>query len=336
MKLFLSNLLVRTAAIASVTAVVAIAASSLGITPAWTQDYPDRRITFVVPYPAGGATDVAARLLANKLQEAWKQTVVIDNRSGGAGVVGNDFVAKSAPDGYTVLVAITQIIQAPALGQKVPYDPFKDFEPVTNVALSTLVHVVPESSPAKSVKDLIALVRNKPNGKMAYGTFGHATSSHLYSELFRKKENLDLAHVPYRGAAPLLNDLLGNQVTSAFIDYTTGSPQIEAGKLRPLAVTGEQRRSEMPDVPTMIELGYPEFGPQGWVGVFVPKGTPKPIVDKLAAELAKIIASPEGQAGLKAVRLLPVGNSPAEFAKQLKVEYGMWAEIGKAAGIRID
>ena len=321
---------------AAIVMTVAGALSTAAMMPAAAQNYPDRRITFVVPYPAGGATDVAARLLANKLQESWKQTVVVDNKSGGAGVIGNDYVAKAAPDGYTVLIAITQVIQAPALGQKVPYDPFKDFAPVTLAALSTLVHVVPEASPAKSVKDLIDLVKAKSGPPAAYGSFGHATSSHLYGELFRKKAGLDMAHVPYRGAAPLLNDLLGNQVTSAFIDYTTGSPQIEAGKLRPLAVTGEVRRKELPDVPTMIELGYPEFGPEGWVGIFVPAGTPKPIIDKLSAELAKIIQSPEGRAGLTAVRLLPVGNTPEQFAVTLKKEYGMWAAIGTAAGIKID
>lgn len=336
MKLVSAAKAVRAIKAAIMMTVAGAALSSAVMTPAHAQAYPDRRISFVVPYPAGGATDVTARLLANKLQDAWKQTVVVENKSGGAGVIGNDFVAKAAPDGYTVLIAITQIIQAPALGQKVPYDPFKDFAPVTLAALSTLVLVVPEPSPAKSVKELIELTKAKSGKPAAYGTFGHATSSHLYGELFRKKAGLDMAHVPYRGAAPLLNDLLGNQVTSSFIDFTTGSPQIEAGKIRPLAVTGEARRKELPDVPTMIELGYPEFGPEGWVGIFVPAGTPKPIIDKLSSELAKIIASPEGQAGLRAVRLAPVGNTPEQFAVALKKEYGMWAAIGEAAGIKVD
>src|SRR5689334_24743092 len=169
--------------------------------------YPSRRITFVVPYPAGGATDVLARLLANKLQESWKQTVLVENKSGGGGVVGNDFVAKAQPDGYTVLVAITQIIQAPSLVAKLPYDVFKDLAPVTQVALSTIVLTVPEAQPIKSVKELVDLAKANP-GKLPYGSFGNATTSHLYGELLKKKAGIDMTHVPYRGAAPLLNDLL--------------------------------------------------------------------------------------------------------------------------------
>ena len=179
-----------------------------------------------MPYPAGGATDVLARLLANKLQESWKQTVVIENKSGGGGVVGNDFVAKAQPDGHTVLIGITQIIQAPSLVAKLPYDVFKDLAPVTQIALSTIVLVVPEQQPIKSVKELIDYAKANP-GK-PYGTFGNATTSHLYGELLKKTANIDMTHVPYRGSAPLTNDLLANTVTSAFQDLTTASAQIKA------------------------------------------------------------------------------------------------------------
>ena len=193
------------------------------------QSYPNRRITFVVPYPAGGATDVSARLLAAKLSEAWKQPVVVENKSGGGGMVGNDFVAKAQPDGYTVLIAITQIIQAPSLVSKLPYDVFKDLAPVTQVALSTIVLTVPDAQPMKSVKELIDQAKANP-GKLPYGSFGNATTSHLYGELLKKNAGIDMTHVPYRGAAPLVNDLLGDTVTAAFVDLTTASPQIRAAR----------------------------------------------------------------------------------------------------------
>src|SRR5438270_5449361 len=267
--------------------------------------YPSRRITFVVPYPAGGATDVLARLLANKLQESWKQTVLVENKSGGGGVVGNDYVAKAQPDGYTVLVAITQIIQAPSLVSKLPYDVFRDLAPVTQVGLSTIVLTVPDPQPIKSVKELVDLAKANP-GKLPYGSFGNATTSHLYGELLKKNADIDMTHVPYRGSSPLLNDMLGNTVNAAFVDLTTASAQINAGKIRALAVGGEKRRTQLPNVPTLAELGYPGFEIEGWIGIFVPAGTPKDIVTKLSAELARIIASPEGVAGLEALSLVPV------------------------------
>jgi tripartite-type tricarboxylate transporter receptor subunit TctC len=297
------------------------------------QSYPDRRITFVVPYPAGGATDVSARLLANKLSEAWKQTVVVDNKSGGGGVVGNDFVAKAPPDGYTVLVAITQIIQAPSLVSKLPYDVFKDLAPVTQVGLSTIVLTVPEAQPIKSVKELIEFAKANP-GKVPYGSFGNATTSHLYGELLKKNAGIDMIHVPYRGSAPLLNDLLNNTVTAAFVDLTTAGAQINAGKIRALAVGGEKRRTQLPNVPTLAELGFPGFEAEGWVGVFVPAATPKDIVAKLSAELARIIASPEGVAGLEAVSLMPVGGSAEAFEAALRRDYARWADVVKATGVK--
>jgi tripartite-type tricarboxylate transporter receptor subunit TctC len=299
------------------------------------QSYPDRRITFVVPYPAGGATDVAARLLANKLSEAWKQTVVVENKSGGGGVVGNDYVAKATPDGYTVLIAITQIIQAPSLVAKLPYDVFKDLAPVTQIGLSTIVLTVPDAQPIKSVKELVDLAKANP-GKLPYGSFGNATTSHLYGELLKKNANIDMTHVPYRGSSPLLNDMLGNTVNAAFVDLTTASAQINAGKIRALAVGGEKRRTQLPNVPTLGELGYPGFEIEGWIGVFVPAGTPKDIVTKLSAELARIIASPEGVAGLEALSLIPVGGSAETFEKVLRRDYERWADVVKATGVKGD
>lgn len=237
MKLNPSSLIARGITLAAVAACGLSISTGVSAQTA-ASSYPDRRITFVVPYAPGGATDVAARLLANKLQELWKQTVTVENKSGAGGVIGNDYAAKAPADGYTVLVAITQIIQAPSLMSKLPYDVFKDLAPVTQVAISPIVLVVPDAQPMKSVKELVDLAKASP-GKYPYGTFGNATTSHLYGELLKKNAGIDMTHVAYRGASPLLNDLLGNQVTAAFIDFTTGGPQLEAGKIRALAVGGE-------------------------------------------------------------------------------------------------
>src|SRR4051794_34343493 len=323
----------RAAMSAAMLAGVAMTAVCVSAGEASAQAYPDRRITFIVPYPAGGATDVSARLLANKLSEAWKQTVVVENKPGAGGIIGNDFVAKAPADGYTVLIAITQIIQAPSLVSKLPYDVFRDLAPVTQVALSPIVLVVPDAQPMKSLKGLIDLAKANP-GKYPYGTFGNATTSHLYGELLKKTAGIDMTHVPYRGSAPLLNDLLGNQVTAAFVDLTTAGPQLSAGKVRALAVGGEQRKARLPDVPTLAELGYPGFEAEGWVGVFLPAATPKDIVTKLSAELARIISSAEGIAGLQALNLIPVGGTAETFEATLRRDYTRWATVAKTVGVK--
>jgi tripartite-type tricarboxylate transporter receptor subunit TctC len=325
--------MVRVATAAALLASIAVTTLCASSQRALADSYPSRRITFVVPYAAGGATDVSARLLANKLSEAWKQAVVVENKSGGGGVIGNDYVAKAQPDGYTVLVAITQIIQAPSLVAKLPYDVFKDLAPVTQVGLSTIVLTVPEQQPIKSVKELVDLAKANP-GKLPYGSFGNATTSHLYGELLKKNANIDMTHVPYRGSSPLLNDMLGNTVNAAFVDLTTASAQINGGKIRALAVGGEKRRTHMPDVPTLGELGYSGFEVEGWIGIFVPAATPKDIVTKLSAELARIIASPEGVAGLEALSLIPVGGSAETFEKVLRRDYERWADVVKATGVK--
>jgi tripartite-type tricarboxylate transporter receptor subunit TctC len=324
---------VRAATAAALLASITVTTLWASSQQALADSYPSRRITFVVPYAAGGATDVSARLLANKLSEAWKQNVVVENKSGGGGVVGNDYVAKAQPDGYTVLVAITQIIQAPSLVAKLPYDVFKDLAPVTQVGLSTIVLTVPDAQPVKSVKELVDLAKAHP-GKLPYGSFGNATTSHLYGELLKKTADIDMTHVPYRGSSPLLNDMLGNTVNAAFVDLTTASAQINAGKIRALAVGGEKRRTQLPDVPTLGELGYPGFEIEGWIGIFVPAATPKDIVTKLSSELARIIASPEGVAGLEALSLVPVGGSAETFEKVLRRDYAKWADVVKATGVK--
>lgn len=308
--------------------------SGAGAQSGSADNYPDRRITFIVPYPPGGATDVTARLLASKLSEAWKQPVIVENKPGAGGIVGNDLVAKAAPDGYTVLVGITQIIQAPSLNATLPYDVTKDLAPIVQVCISTVALVVPEAQPFKTLKEYVDFVIANP-GK-PYGSFGNATTSHLYGELFKKVGKFDMTHVPYRGSAPLLNDLLGNQITSAFIDLTTGGAQVKAGKIRALAVGGVKRNSFFPDVPTMAEQGYPGFEAEGWVGVFVPAATPKPIVDRLSAEMSKIIVSPEGAEKIKSFSMEPVGGGADVFARALKIDQQRWSDVVKATGVKAE
>jgi tripartite-type tricarboxylate transporter receptor subunit TctC len=318
------------------TTIALIAAATMAMTGglASAQNYPERRITFVVPYPAGGATDVSARLLATKLSEAWKQPVVIENKPGGGGNVGNDYVAKAAGDGYTVLIAITQIIQAPSLYANLTYNAFKDLAPVSQVALSTVVLGVPASQPIRTVKELVDYAKTNP-GK-PYGSFGNATTSHLYGELLKKDAGIDMTHVPYRGSAPLLNDMIGNQITAGFIDLTTVGSQIAAGNVRALAVGGEKRRSFLPDTPTLAELGFPGFEAEGWVGVFVPASTPKPVVEKLSAELDRIIKDADTVKKLEAVSLMPVGGTADAFAAALRRDAARWADIAKTVGVKAE
>lgn len=297
------------------------------------QAYPDRRITFVVPYAAGGAADTATRMLANKLQEAWGQPVVVENKPGGGGVVGNDYVAKAPANGYTILLGTTQIIQAPALVRKLPYDVFKDLTPVSQIALSSIVLVTPARQPYDSVKNLVDAARSQ---KLTYGSFGNGTTPHLYGALLNKRAGIDMTHIPYRGGSPLLSDLIGNQLNSGFIDLTTSKPQIEAGTIRPLAVGGEKRRSVLPDTPTMSELGYSGFEAEGWIGVFAPAGVPKDIIDKMSAEFDRITKSADGIAKLEAISMIPIGGTADDFAAVLKRDAARWAEVSAVAGVTSD
>ena len=299
------------------------------------ESFPERRITFVVPYPAGGGTDVVARVLASKLQESWKRTVVVENKSGGGGVVGADFVAKAPADGYTVLVGITQLTQAPNLGTRLPYDLFKDFAPVTQAAIVPIAFVVPQQQPEKSLKDFVTAAKADP-GKLAYGSYGNATTAHLYGELLKKSTGIDMTHVPYRGSAPLTSGLIGGQINAAFVDLGTAAPQLSAGKMRALAVVGEARNSLVPEIPSLAELGYSGFEAQGWVGVFVPAGTSKDIVKKLDDELSRIIKSPDGSEKLRAANLVPVGEGADAFAAMLRKDLERWGNVARTAGVKAE
>lgn len=295
--------------------------------------FPNRPVKLMVPFPPGGATDLVGRLLAGKLAEAWGQPVVVENRAGASGMIGTEQIARAPADGYNLLVAITTHIQNPSLFAKVPYDPIRDFEPISQICLSYLALVVKPDFPARDLKEFVALVKANP-GKYTFGSFGTASSSHIVGERFARVAGIDMTHVPYKGSAPMTTDLLGGQVSTAWADVSTATPHIAAGKLRPIVVTGAQRTPTLPNVPTLGESGYPGFEPLGWVGVLAPAGTPRPIVDKISRELMRIVKLPDVQARLNEQTLVPVGDSPESFARTLKQDMSTWAQIVTGAGIK--
>jgi tripartite-type tricarboxylate transporter receptor subunit TctC len=307
---------------------------------AWAQKdpaagYPGQGIRLVVPYPAGGSTDALARLIANRLREEWNQAVLVDNRPGAGGLLGNDLVAKAQPDGYTVLLAISAIVQAPALYPKVPYDVHKDLAPVAQLALSSNLLVVRPDFPAATLAEFLALAKANP-GKYSYGSFGNGTSSHIHGEMLKKQANVDLTHIPYKGSAPLLNDLLGGQVSAGLADGSSARPHLAAGKLKALAATGEKRSKAAPNAPTLTELGYRDFEPYGFFSVFVPAATPKPIVAKLSAQLVKIVMEPAIAARIEQMGIQAEPLAAPQFAQIVKRDAQTWATLIRGMGIRID
>ncbi len=295
--------------------------------------FPSRPIKFIVPFTPGGATDLVGRLLAAKLQESWGQNVIVENRPGASGMIGTEQVARAPADGHTVLVAITTHIQNSAIFAKVPYDPLKDFEPISQICLSYLVLVVRPDFPAKDIQEFVALVKANP-GKYSFGSFGTGSSSHIVGEGFARQAGLDMAHVPYKGSAPMTSDLLGGQVPCAFADVSTATQHIAAGKLRPLVVSGDRRAPLLATVPTLAESGYRGFEALGWVGVLLAAGTPKPIVEKYSKEMVRIVKLPEVRARLYEQTLMPVGDNAESFARTLKRDMALWKQIATVAGIK--
>lgn len=311
---------------------LALTAGSTALGSLAQTGFPSRPIKFIVPFAPGGATDLVGRLLAAKLQESWGQNVVVENKPGASGMIGTDQVAKSPADGHTVLIGITTPVQNPAIFAKVPYDPIKDFAPVSQVCLSYLVLVVKPDFPAHDLKAFVALVKANP-GKYSFGSFGAGSSSHIVGAGFAHNAKLDLAHVPYKGSAPMLSDLLGGQVPCAWADVSTATAHIAAGKLKPLAVSGERRAPLMASVPTLLESGYPGFEALGWVGVLLPAATPKAIVDKYSAEMVRLIKLPEVRDRLYEQTLMPVGDNAESFARTLKRDMALWQKVATAANI---
>ena len=295
--------------------------------------YPSQPLRIIVPYPAGGATDTLARIVATKLQESWHQTVIVDNKPGASGTIGNDMVAKSPRDGYTILLGITAIVQVPSLMPKLPYDVMKDLQPLVQVASTNSVFVVPASAPAGTLKEFIAQAKATP-GKVSYGSYGVGTSSHIQGSLLNLQAALDLTHVPYKGAAPLLQDLRGGQLSSAFIDMATVRPHLE--HVKALAVTGTQRNKTLPNVPTFAELGFQSFEPVGWFGFFMPSGVAPPIAAKFTTEVGRILHLPDVVARIESLGMTPGELKGEEFARVVKSDAAVYARIIKDANIRLE
>ena len=297
-------------------------------------DYPAKPIRLIVPYPAGGGTDTIARLIGTQLTQRWGQPVVVENKPGASGILGNDIVAKAPGDGYTVLMGITAVVQIPALYKKVPYK-LADLAPVSQIAKSADLLMVPRSSGVTTLAQFVDKAKAAP-GTMNYGTYGNATSSHMNGERFKQQAGIDLTHIPYQGSGPEMAALLGGQLTLAFVDATAAYPHIKSDKLNILAVTGSQRFPSLPNVPTMTESGYPGLEANGWFGVFLPASTPKPIVDKLGAEVAAIVKSPELNKRLTDMGLIAVGSLPDDFKTQVEKDAAHWKAVAEGAKISMD
>lgn len=325
----------RRSAVGRVLSTVALAALAACGTSAHAADnYPSKPIRLVVPYPAGGGTDTIARLMSTQLSQRWGQPVIVDNKPGASGMLGNDIVAKAPGDGYTVLLGITALVQIPSLYKKVPYK-LSDLTPVSQTAKSADLYMVPRSSGITSLQQYVAKAKAAP-GTLNYGTYGNATSSHLHGEQLKMKAGIDMVHVPYQGSGPEMAAMLGGQLTSAFVDATAAYPHIKSDKINIIAVTGAQRHPALPNVPTMGESGYAGFEANGWFGYFLPASTPQAVVDKLGNELATIVKMPEINKRLLDMGLIPVGSTPQEFKPVLDKDAAHWKAIVDAAKISMD
>ena len=303
---------------------------------AYAQHYPNKTVRMIVPFPAGGATDIVARLVAQKLGEAFGQQVIVDNRGGAAGTIGSDLAAKAPADGYTILIgtssthAITQSLYA-----KLPYDSVKDFAPVIGIATATIVLSAHPSVPAKTVKELIALAKSKPDA-LSFASSGSGGVSHLVGEMFKAQAGVQMLHVPYKGDAPALADLVGGQVSLEFGTALSFLPYLQSGRLKALAVTSLKRSQVMPDVPTVAESGLKGFEALQWFGVFAPAGTRPDVNARLNTETAKILHTADMRERLAKLASEVMASTPDEFAAFQKAEIAKWARVVKASGARID
>jgi len=306
---------------------VASAVSVAGHAPeARAQAYPNKPVKLVVPFVAGGATDIVARLVAQKLTSAWGQSVVVENRGGAGGNIGAEAVVKSAPDGYTILVTSGSIVTVnPHMYAKMPFDAKKDLMPITNLASGPQVLVVNPSVPAKNVKELIALAKGKP-GQLNFGSAGIGSQVHMAGEAFVYAAGIDAQHIPYKGEAASYTDLAGGQVQFMVGNIAGATGHIQAGRIRALGVTSAKRSPQLPDVPTIAEAGIPGFENTGWFGFMAPAGTPKAVIDKIYIDTVKVLADQDVKDRLTQLGMAPVGNSPADFAKEIAVEYERWGK----------
>ena len=304
-------------------------------TPAFSQDaasYPSRPIRVIVPFAPGGGLDISTRLIGQKLTEKWGQNIVVDSRPGAATIVGTEIASKAAPDGYTVLMITTTFAINPGLYPKLPYNPLKDFTPVTQLNSQPNVIVVAPSFSGKSVKDLIAMAKGKP-GELTFASPGAGSAPHLSAEMFQRQAGVSMIHVPYKGIPPAVTDVLGGRVTMLFTTTISAAPHIKAGKLRAVAITSAKRQPSMSDVPTVGET-LPGYRAEAFQGMVAPAGVSQAIVNKLAAEVARTIKLPEVSQRFQLDGAEPVGSTPKEFAAFLKAEMQKWSKVIKDAGIK--
>jgi tripartite-type tricarboxylate transporter receptor subunit TctC len=304
-----------------------------GVSQAFAAEYPTKTIRLIAPYAPGGQTDIVARLVAQPLSEALGKPVVVENRPGGNGVLGHDYVAKAEPDGYTLLVGNSAMLAVMPNLAALPYDPRKDFAPIVLAAGGPLVLEVNPSLPVHSLQDLIALAKSKP-GKLNNGMGGLGTIHHLLTELIRVKAGIDFANVPYKGAGPMLVDLLSGQVDFAIDNTSSSSAYLKSGRLRAIAVS--KKTDLLPGVPTLEEAGIPGSEAVAWHGLLAPPGTPQPIVDRLNSELVQILKRPETIEKLKVLGLDLIASNPAEFSEFIRTENQRWAEVAKASRAKVD
>jgi tripartite-type tricarboxylate transporter receptor subunit TctC len=310
-------------------------AAAMTVTGTMAQAWPNRPITLIVPFPAGGTTDVLARALGERLQQSLGQPVVIESKPGAGATIGADFVAKAKPDGYTLLVGAVHHTIATSVYKKLPYDFQKDLAPLTTIAMVPNVLVVNAATPAKNVNELVALLKAEP-ARANYGSNGNGTAQHLIGTQFQNNSGARLTHIAYKGSGPLATDLLGGQILLSFDTITPVLPHIKAGKLRPLAVTTATRSPALPDVPTLDEAGLKGFNIGTWFGVLAPVATPKDIQARLSSEMVKIIKSPEFRQRMADIGADPIGDSPEQMAQTIKAETEKFARLVKDANVVID
>jgi tripartite-type tricarboxylate transporter receptor subunit TctC len=314
----------------------ALFAAALAIAPAaYAQQgsWPQQPVKIIVPYSPGGTVDFSARQIANKLTEQLGKPFIVENRVGASGTIGTVAVAKAAPDGYTVLANDTSYAMVPSLFKTLPWDHANDLVPVTTILTTPVVLVVPAASPFKTAQELVEFAKKNP-GKINFGSGGLGSSTHLNAEMFRKEANIELTHIPYKGAGDAMTGIISNQVDVLITASPTAMGQIKGGKIRALAVTGAKRSLAFPDVPTFAEVGLPGYTVTGWFGLAVPKGTPKDVIAKLHSETVKALADPALKARLLEQGAEPGGISPEAYAKFVREETVRWGDLARAAGVK--
>jgi tripartite-type tricarboxylate transporter receptor subunit TctC len=302
---------------------------------AWAQSYPSKPIRMIVPFPTGGGTDFLARLLAQRMSESWGQQVVVENRPGASMMIGSEIVAKAPADGYTIIMSSINHTINPSLYQRIPYDTVRDFAPVTLVATSPLVLVVHPSLPVRSVKEFIALARTA-KGQINYASSGSGGPLHLAGELFKTMAKIEMSHIPYKGSSPAELDLIGGHVHAIFAGPVSSSPHIKTGRMRALGVTSPKRSAAFPELPTIAESGLPGYDAYTWWGVLAPANTPRDIVTKLNAEIARIVALADIKPKLESQGAEPATGTPEQFARQIQGEIAKWAKVVKDANVKVE